>query len=325
MNISGLTIKVPEKGGADEASGGQFDADCKVLIVSGRDDSIKEIGGLLGSLGYQYCSTPTALEGLGLVMEDPAIGILVCDDHLFDMTGLDLARELARIYSGSRAFAFIMFSDRTDLDLELVLDALRLGIDDFLTRPIKPGEVARALRKGMDKWRIRARFLARQQELARQPEDGSFMFKGLLADRAMRTAGAAGAGGDHASHAPGNDDFEAAAKELLSLLLLVYRERERLMHKSIFGDPPWEISLELMKMSLAGKAIPVSSACTASSAPLTTSLRWVRNMEKLGLVQRWNDPGDKRRDLIELSDEYSTEISDFLQSIIKKWVSGDFA
>ena len=284
---------------------------CEVLVIDDDADFSAEVVELLTGLGYTCTAAATALEGLSLIVENPAIGLVLCDYRLPDMEGFEFSRELVRIHGKTRALSLIMVSGFSSMDL--VLEALRLGVDDFLTKPIKPGDLARALRDGIEAWRVRARVLARQQEWARQSASPAPSAEaGLILD------------GGKSQVRKFDEQGNASALNLIDLLLLVRRERERLLQKDIYGDPAWEISLELMKMRMANKPIPVSSACTASNAPLTTSLRWIRNMEKLGLLRRWDDPKDKRRDLIEMSEDYGVEMSELLESVIKKWNARDY-
>lgn len=297
-------------------------APCKALIIDDDDQFVEEITELLEGLGYPTMHRSTAFDGLAAMASDHDIGIILCDYRLPDMVGLDLVREISRLYAQDRAFAFILISGYANLDL--ALEALRVGVDDFLTKPVRPGEIARALRDGLDVWRIRTKSVSQLHESSRTNGAEPLMLSGGARnglppppDRPELFAGKAVAVDSH-------DGFNEACQDLLNLLLLVNRERERLLHKSIFGDPAWEISIELLKRGLRNEAIPVSSACTASCAPLTTSLRWVRNMEKLSLVERWNDPKDKRRDLIKLSDDYLHELDQLLRSVMRKWMSGDY-
>lgn len=295
---------------------------CKALIIDDDEQFVEELTELLEGLGYPTMHRPTAFDGLAAMALDHSIGIILCDYRLPDMVGLDLAREIARLYAQDRPFAFILISGYANLDL--ALEALRVGVDDFLTKPIRPGEIARALRDGLDVWRIRTKSINQKQESSRANGAEPLMLRAGLRNPLLPSPDRPELFAGKEISVGSRDGFDEACQDLLNLLLLVNRERERLLHKSIFGDPAWEISIELLKRGLRNEAIPVSSACTASCAPLTTSLRWVRNMEKLNLVERWNDPKDKRRDLIKLSDDYLHELNKLLRSVMRKWMSGEY-
>lgn len=73
------------------------------------------------------------------------------------------------------------------------------------------------------------------------------------------------------------------------------RARGNFLPREIFGEPAWDILLDLFIASHEEKRISVSSACIASGVPATTALRWLGRMEKIGLIERVNDRDDRRR------------------------------
>ena len=69
-----------------------------------------------------------------------------------------------------------------------------------------------------------------------------------------------------------------------------------------FADPAWDILLDLTAAAAENKRVSVSSLCHASGVPPTTALRWISQMVDGGLLVRVDDPVDRRRSFIELSD-----------------------
>jgi hypothetical protein len=69
----------------------------------------------------------------------------------------------------------------------------------------------------------------------------------------------------------------------------------------LFGEPAWDILLDLYIAQGEGKKVSVSSACIGSAAPATTGLRWLSVLADQGLVVRENDPEDHRRVLVRLT------------------------
>lgn len=69
----------------------------------------------------------------------------------------------------------------------------------------------------------------------------------------------------------------------------------------LFGEPAWDILLDLFIAHADGKPVSVSSACIGSAAPATTGLRWLGVLADEGLVLRDNDPEDNRRVMVRLS------------------------
>ncbi len=69
----------------------------------------------------------------------------------------------------------------------------------------------------------------------------------------------------------------------------------------IFGEPAWDILLDLYIAEFENKPVCVSSACIGSSSPPTTGLRWLGVLSDQGFVERQHDPNDQRRILVRLT------------------------
>ncbi|KEO98904.1 hypothetical protein EH32_07300 [Erythrobacter litoralis] len=69
----------------------------------------------------------------------------------------------------------------------------------------------------------------------------------------------------------------------------------------LFGEPAWDILLDLYIAHVERKDVSVSSACIGSAAPPTTGLRWLGVLADHGLVLREHDPADQRRVLVRLT------------------------
>jgi DNA-binding MarR family transcriptional regulator len=69
----------------------------------------------------------------------------------------------------------------------------------------------------------------------------------------------------------------------------------------LFGEPSWDILLDLYIARRTHDAVPVTSACAAAAVPATTALRALVRLEQRGLVERLPDPFDRRRTNVRLS------------------------
>ena len=292
-------------------SWGDRSEQCEVLVIDDDPDFLAELSEALESLDYPVRLAISGREGLRQIAENDAIGIVLCDVRLPDIDGTELVAELVARFVASRPLVLVLMSGHTDL--ELALNALRLGVDDFVQKPLRYQEIARCMRSALRTWRMR------------QASVQSYPVASLQSDQQALFGAERGGAENEALLIEWHDKtFEHSESQNLSVvemfngLLLINRERDRLLEKGLFGDPAWDIVLELTRARLRGEAIPVSSACTASNAPLTTSLRWIRNMHKAGILRRWNDPRDKRRDLIELSDEFYARMLELFESVRQK-------
>ncbi|MHA7818258.1 MAG: winged helix DNA-binding protein [Erythrobacter sp.] len=85
----------------------------------------------------------------------------------------------------------------------------------------------------------------------------------------------------------------------------------------LFGEPAWDILLDLYVAHVEAKAVSVSSACIGSAAPPTTGLRWLGVLAEQGLVVREHDPDDQRRVLVRLTERGLTAMDEYFAGVGK--------
>lgn len=86
-------------------------------------------------------------------------------------------------------------------------------------------------------------------------------------------------------------------------ILKMRRERERLLDRRLFGEPSWDMLLELYVAHCDGKPVTVSAIAQASAAPTTTGLRYINLLVEAGLVERTKAVQDRRTILVTLTAE----------------------
>lgn len=79
------------------------------------------------------------------------------------------------------------------------------------------------------------------------------------------------------------------------------RRRGRHLSAELFGEPCWDMLLDLFAAHFDGAQICVSSLCIAAGVPSTTALRHLALLEKHALVVRRTDTADRRRVIIALT------------------------
>ncbi|WP_315762918.1 hypothetical protein [Sphingomonas sp. Y38-1Y] len=80
------------------------------------------------------------------------------------------------------------------------------------------------------------------------------------------------------------------------------RMRDQFFDPTLFADPAWDMLLDLFAAHLEHTRVSVSSLCIAAAVPATTALRWITTMREAGLFERHDDPFDRRRAYVGLSD-----------------------
>lgn len=97
------------------------------------------------------------------------------------------------------------------------------------------------------------------------------------------------------------DDREIAPASRAQRLYSGRRIRDKIFPPDLFGEPSWDILLDLYMATARGSKLPVSAVCIGSQVPSTTALRYITILEEHGLIQRSDDPVDHRRYLLRLS------------------------
>jgi FixJ family two-component response regulator len=263
-----------------EAKRGFVPGNCSVLIVDDDSDALDEYGEIAQELGYSCLTAGDAYSALKLIAEDLQIGIVITDLKMQPFDGLSLLDEIASRFSDFRPILSIVITGAGSF--EAVVEAMRLNARDFLQKPVTKESLAAVLRRASRTW----------NQMAYSFRSGS-----------QETEQAA------PSHLPDDSEPVAAAElsdsELLTMVKSVVRKRERrgdYLDKELFSDPTWDLLLDLTSAKLEGVPVPVSSACAATHLPLSTALRYLRALTDAGMVRRWQDPGDRRRDLLELEE-----------------------
>jgi Winged helix DNA-binding domain len=91
--------------------------------------------------------------------------------------------------------------------------------------------------------------------------------------------------------------------------------RTRFFDPELFGDPAWDMLLDLTAAHGEGARVSVTSLCIAAGVPATTALRWLTQMVESGIFQRVPDPADRRRAFIALSDKAITAMAGYFASL----------
>lgn len=86
-------------------------------------------------------------------------------------------------------------------------------------------------------------------------------------------------------------------------ILRARRLRDQHLGGNLFADPAWDMLLDLYAADIEEAQVSVSSLCIAAAVPPTKALRWIQSMHERGLFERREDPFDKRRAYIALSEE----------------------
>jgi hypothetical protein len=105
-------------------------------------------------------------------------------------------------------------------------------------------------------------------------------------------------------------------RDLVQRLIVERRDRARYFDADLFGEPIWDMLLDLYVAEIDGRQISVKSLCIASCVPGTTALRQLDTLTRRGLLMRRPDPFDRRRSFVCMAAGVADRITAYLDQAI---------
>lgn len=93
-------------------------------------------------------------------------------------------------------------------------------------------------------------------------------------------------------------------RTLVDLAKVIYRlrrRRSRHFADKLFGEPSWDMLLDLFIKRVHGERISITSLCIAGAVPPSTALRWIQILVDDGLVERTKTQDDQRLAMVQLT------------------------
>jgi len=133
---------------------------------------------------------------------------------------------------------------------------------------------------------------------------------------------------DAPGDAPPDSNSSFPDDHILALIALeeskLRKARFEHFDSSLFGEPVWDILLELYISEQDGRPWTVSSCAVASGVPQTTALRCLGKLEQMGLVVRTQSKADKRVAHIRLSQAGRLQMRNALSHYARSRLSSKF-
>lgn len=275
-----------------------------VLLVDSDPKCIEQCSRMLEDLSYPHIGASSAREALDFLARDPGIEIIVADAHLPLVDAFMLIDEARARVGPMRALAFVATTDRMSADI--ALRSLHFEAADLICKPLEFEGWSLALRRAN-------RYLGARRRTSDDANLSSFgqQLGQLMA--MLETTRPARDGENPAS----DKDIAATLRTIIGARAI----RNRFFPSQIFADPAWDILLDLSRAKLEGQLVSVSSVCIAASVPMSTALRWVKQMTDANLLRRWTDPNDRRRDLIALTEPTDDRMREYLTIVHKSFTA----
>jgi DNA-binding response OmpR family regulator len=256
-----------------------------VLLVDDDVAALSFLEGVLNGAGISCLTTSEPLQALAKVQENPGIILIISDICMPTMNGIQFIDKLNSLTLQWRVPSVLFLTAHPTL--ERAVDALRLGAYDFLRKPVRPTELLRVVRRGLDR-----------AERRRSTPPGSAPDVEAL----LRQAGRQNA--DKAT--PSGRVSVLDTIEGLHKLRLRYADQK-------LDELAWDQLLELLRADQKQHKLSVSAlAISFPDTPTTTSLRRIAELTAGGYLEREPDAHDRRRDFLVLTPKARDLLEDYL-------------
>jgi signal transduction histidine kinase len=120
-----------------------------ILVVDDEPDVLELCLRVLNQAGYQTQGADTGREAISYSRERK-FNLLLTDINMPDITGLDVAQAVKEIDPDITCVTMTGFGT-----MDLAIEALKLGIDEFVVKPFSPDELTVTVSKALEKQRLR--------------------------------------------------------------------------------------------------------------------------------------------------------------------------
>lgn len=141
----------------------------KILIVDDEADTVDELREYLEDLGLQVVMAVNVVEAIEALTRHDDIHVVVTDIRMPRIDGFSFIEYVAQMpHWMAREIRFIVITGH--VELSEAQRSLRMGLSDFLAKPLDPVELARAVRRALDELLAAADRRKRETSLTREVE-----------------------------------------------------------------------------------------------------------------------------------------------------------
>ena len=294
-----------------------IDTIAEVLLLDDDPAMLVFLEGILSPAGYTCHVQTDPKAALSQVASRQEIGLVLSDVYMPGLTGLQFINRLHGLRLSRPAPPVLLLTAQPSV--ESAIDALRLGAEDFLLKPVRPSELIEAVAHALSRSRAAGRSRSPQiNQLVRQAEELAGRLRNL-AD-AHDTEPVTPAPVPAAAPQQGaKAEVDRLAMQLPAALLTVLdtieqlrRLRDLYAHHSL-DEVDWDLLLELLRAERLQQRMSVSAlTIITSGASTTTSLRRINQLVARGYIVRIPDASDARRDFVSLTAKSNDLLIDYL-------------
>lgn len=108
------------------------------------------------------------------------------------------------------------------------------------------------------------------------------------------------------------EDLRAVLRRSAERILARRRLRDGFFGSDMFGEPAFDLLLDLFVQEIDGSNAYTTNVAVASGAPMTTALRQIAMLVDRGYVRRAPDPVDRRRVMLQMTEQGFQTMWDYL-------------
>lgn len=119
----------------------------RILLIDDEEDILQELGEALEDAGFKTITTSSCTEALRLLREERGISHVIVDLCMPELDGLEFIEKVRYLKNG-RGIRTIVITGRATV--ERAIAAMRLGITDFIRKPLDASEIIAAIGRHQD-------------------------------------------------------------------------------------------------------------------------------------------------------------------------------
>jgi DNA-binding response OmpR family regulator/DNA-binding MarR family transcriptional regulator len=279
----------------------------EILLLDDDRTTLNFLDSVLSGAGFKCSTVSDPAEALEAVRARREIALVVSDIYMPGFTGLQFVDQLNSLALEWPAPAVLLLTAKPTV--ENAVDALRLGACDFLTKPVRPGELVDVVTRALERSRRARAAMAKKtpdvELLIRQAEEIAGALRRFTATPA-REAQSSSPRTPVETHSPNGRVSVLDAIESLRKLRHLYDD-----HK--LDDVAWDLLLEMLRAEQKQNRLSVSAlTISIPGVSSTTSLRRVSELTARGYIERVPDARDGRRDFLRLTPKARELLVDYL-------------
>lgn len=282
----------------------------EVLLLDDDPAMLVFLEEILSPAGYVCHAQTDPQAALSQVSARQEIGLVLSDVYMPGLTGLQFINRLHGLRLGRPAPPVLLLTAQPSV--ESAIDALRLGAEDYLLKPVRPDELIEAVGHALSRFRA-----DRTVDTTRSPQLDQLVRQ--AEELAGRLRSLADARDEPPVDTPVPQPVPRQAVDEPAALLCVLdtieqlRRLRNLYAQHSLDDLDWDLLLELLRAERLQQRMSVSAlTIVTGGASTTTSLRRINQLVVRGYIIRIPDASDARRDFVSLTSKSNDLLTDYL-------------